>query len=147
MGAGRRAEDGDLGEQAHQARGEARQAEEEEREGRRGEGAGLRQAAIAVEVRPADRVDDGEGTEVHSRVHDDVGDGRADVLRVVGRVVHCQGDEDVAGLADGGPGEEADRVGLAEGDQVAEGHRQGGEAVPVRRIRPAKPAALETTDR
>ena len=68
------------------------------------------------------RQHDGEGTEVHRGVDQQIRDGGGE-----GGVADIAGDrqrrQHVARLGDTGVGEHADQVGLAQGDQVADGHR------------------------
>src|SRR6478609_7046269 len=130
-----RGEDRDLGEEADDARRQAREAEQEEAHGQGGQGAGGVQAAVVAQtvagVGTGDEGGHGEGTEVHDGVHQGVGDGGADLL-VAGVRGGGDRDEEVAGLADGRPGEEAYGAAgagrrLAECGDVADGHGEGGQ--------------------
>ena len=75
------------------------------------------------------RDDHGEGTQVHGRVDDQIGDGGRQGLVAVGQPVagHGQRGDHEARLGDARVGHEAHHVGLAQGDQVADRHGQGGQ--------------------
>ena len=66
--------------------------------------------------------DDGEDAEGGERVGDDVVEQRGEALLGVGH----DGEQHVAGVGDGGVGEQAAEAGLADGDEVSQQHRERG---------------------
>ncbi len=120
-------EDVKLAEEAS-GEGDADQREEEEGEDRGEDGALEGEAGEVVEgaeffVEAGELGEDDEGSDVCGGVGGGVEAGGGDGFVLRGG----KGDEEVAGVGDGGVGEEALHVGLQEGAEVADGHRGYGE--------------------
>src|SRR5215216_6701187 len=128
-----RLEDHELGVPAG-GRGDAGQREQEGRHGDpEGRGAAGQAGVVGDQVgwlALADQGDDGERAQVGEGVDQQVDEHGLEGLlahRRVGGRADRERDQHVAGLGDRGVGEQADHVGLSQGDHVAEQHGEGGQ--------------------
>ena len=121
-------EHAELGDPAAERR-DAGQRDQEDRHHRGQAGRVAEQPVVAGDLARAGlaghRHHDGEGAEVRGGVDDQVGDDGLQRLRPGARVAgHRQGHEDEAALGDGRVGQHPHDVGLAQREEVADGHRQ-----------------------